>query len=371
MRQDIQATKKTSRETSSKVSKSHAPEPQTEDDLAEILLSCLNARERDVLERRYGLRRGKTSETLDSIGKSYSVTRERVRQIERASLQKIKRLQSYKTILEEIIAEIDALISRFGGVIAHQRLLEELLKKRVKDGDRETLLAARNRLVFVLEGFISEFLHFKKSNGTHKDGWSKSEEKFTSLTHTLNRIEEFLKRNAKPVLESEIAKHLGESLDAVSSYLHLSSKVGTNPFGHWGFLHWSEVTPRRMADRIYLVLKKNEQPLHYKEIAKQIAQHYKRQVHAPTVHNELIADDRFVLVGRGIYALKEWGYVSGTVRYIVEETLKKASLPMTRADVVAAVLRQRIVARSTILLALNSNSRIRKVGRESYQFKKK
>jgi hypothetical protein len=255
-------------------------------------------------------------------------------------------------------------------VIAHSHLLEELLKKRVKDGDREILLAARNRLIFVLEGFISEFLHFKKSNGIHKDGWSKDNDRFASLTETLNRIEEFLKRKAKPVLDSEIAKYLGESIDSVSSYLHLTTKFGTNPFGHWGLLHWSEVTPRRMADRIHLVLKKNEQPLHYKEITKQIAQHYKRAVHAPTVHNELIADDRFVLVGRGIYALKEWGYVSGTVRQIVEETLKKVSALMTRAEVVSAVLRQRIVARSTILLALNSNRRIKKVGKDGYQYKK-
>lgn len=338
------------------------------DDLAEILLSCLNERERDVLERRYGLSRNGKSETLERIGEGYGVTRERVRQIERASLQKIKRLQNYKAVLQGIIAEIDELIARYGGVIAHHHLLEELLKNRSKGGDREELVATRNRLLFILEDFITEFLHFKKSDGTHKDGWSRNYEQFASLVETLNRIEAFLKRRAKPVLESDIAKHLGESLDAVYSYLRLSTKFGTNPFGRWGLLHWSEVTPRRMADRIYLVLKKNRRPLHYKEITSQIAEHYKLKAHSPTVHNELIADPRFVLVGRGIYALKEWGYMPGTVGKIVEDVLQKKSTLMTREEIITAVKRQRIVARSTVLLALNNNSRIQKVGKESYRY---
>ena len=95
-----------------------------------------------------------------------------------------------------------------------------------------------------------------------------------------------------------------------------------------------------------------------------------KKVHPPTVHNELIADPRFVLVGRGIYALKDWGYVAGTVGAIVESVLSESNTPLTRDEIIARVKKQRLVARSTILLALNTNKNIEKVEKDHYRLKK-
>ena len=55
------------------------------------ILSALSARERRVLELRYGLD-GNHPRTLDEVGRTFNVTRERVRQIENQSLKKLQAL---------------------------------------------------------------------------------------------------------------------------------------------------------------------------------------------------------------------------------------------------------------------------------------
>jgi hypothetical protein len=334
--------------------------------LSECVLACLNEREQDVLKRRHALESSK-KETLEAIGKNYSITRERVRQIEKASLQKVKRLVEYRDLLEDLVQEINSLVSKFGGFIEHEHLISELLdtigtktKKKFSDTDR-------NKLIFIVEHFMPEFFTFLTQGARNKKGLSKGDHA-EKLDHVLKRIETFLEETAKPVPHKKIAEHLHENEDAISSYLHLSNNIDTNPFGEWGMNTWSEVKPKRMADRIYAVLEKYKKPLHYRDISAYIEKHYSKSTHPPTVHNELIADDRFVLVGRGIYALSDWGYSTGTVKHIVENIVRKHS-PLSRDGVVQKVLKQRMVARSTILLALNTNPNIVKNGNDEYSIK--
>ena len=54
------------------------------------LLSVLPDRARDVLEKRYGLLKDAETSTLEAIGQTYGITRERVRQIEHEALQKLR-----------------------------------------------------------------------------------------------------------------------------------------------------------------------------------------------------------------------------------------------------------------------------------------
>ena len=73
-----------------------------------------------------------------------------------------------------------------------------------------------------------------------------------------------------------------------------------------------------------------------------------------TVHNELIKDPRFVLVGRGLYALKEWGYEEGQVKDVILKILKEARKPLPKEEILAGVLKQRMVKENTVLLNLNN-----------------
>src|SRR3989338_4570805 len=234
-------------------------------DIAECLLGCLNNREKDVIKRRHALH-GDKRETLESIGDEYKITRERVRQIERASLNKIKRLIDYKATLMQLVQEIDKMIDKFGGIIAHHHLIDELLEiihaTELVEDEKE-----RHHLAFLLEQFIDEFFHFFEAGDMHKEGWSKNKEVLPEAKATLQEIEEFLEKHAKPLEASEISKNLQKSVEAIISHLHLSQKIDRNPFGAWGLTSWSQIKPKRMADRIYVVLKKYNEPLHYKTIA--------------------------------------------------------------------------------------------------------
>lgn len=60
----------------------------------EDLLDRLDERERSILMYRYGLR-GKTIETLEDVGKRFNITRERVRQIQNAAINKLREMMDY------------------------------------------------------------------------------------------------------------------------------------------------------------------------------------------------------------------------------------------------------------------------------------
>ncbi|MGB2951777.1 MAG: sigma-70 family RNA polymerase sigma factor [Gaiellaceae bacterium] len=62
-------------------------------------LETLSARERRVLELRYGLN-GEHPRTLDEVGRTFNVTRERIRQIENQSLKKLRALADAQMLRE-------------------------------------------------------------------------------------------------------------------------------------------------------------------------------------------------------------------------------------------------------------------------------
>jgi len=53
------------------------------------LLTCLNQREQDIIKRRFGLQTDE-AETLDEVAHEYDVSRERIRQIQNAALEKMR-----------------------------------------------------------------------------------------------------------------------------------------------------------------------------------------------------------------------------------------------------------------------------------------
>jgi hypothetical protein len=153
-----------------------------------------------------------------------------------------------------------------------------------------------------------------------------------------------------------------ESPHPIHAHIRLSRILKKNVFDEWGLVHWPSVSPKRMTDKIYLLLKKHGSPLHFRELTAKINQagFGGRPAYAPTVHNELILDKRYVLVGRGIYALTEWGYAPGVVGDVAAAILKKAGKALAREEIVEEVLKQRLVKRGTIYLALSNQNRFRR-----------
>ncbi|MDO8265524.1 MAG: hypothetical protein Q7T41_01110 [Candidatus Saccharibacteria bacterium] len=154
---------------------------------------------------------------------------------------------------------------------------------------------------------------------------------------------------------------------AVAALASVSKNLATLN-GRWGLIKWPTVNPKNIRDKIYVILHENGKQMHFGEIAEAIRESdFKRKdVTTQAIHNELIKDKRFILVGRGIYALKEWGFKQGTVADVITEVLKDADEPLHRDEIVKRVLKKRFVKETTILLNLQGKSQFKRTAKATY-----
>ena len=141
----------------------------------------------------------------------------------------------------------------------------------------------------------------------------------------------------------------------VKRWLSVSHKIGKNPLGEWGRVESPHVRVKNTRDFAYLTLKRHGSPMHFSEVAGGIKKLFGREAHPATTHNELIKDNRFVLVGRGLYALKEWGYAPGIVKDVIVGVLLREGGALDRSEIVERVKRERYVKDATIVVNLQSN----------------
>lgn len=325
---------------------------QLKDKIKEVA-KTLSPRSYDIIENRFGLE-GDNIQTLQAIGDKYKITRERVRQIEAASLRSVN-TQKTAALLKNEMKMVRDYVNEHGHVIAEHFIIRELGKKGAHSG----------ALLFLLR-LIPEFDRNQGSREFHPHWFAQRDRLSVMAEVNRHAKEEFAKNRAIKTLEEmlEMLKNKNLKLDHkhVMSYLEVSRHIKRNHFGHYGLKDWSEITPRGVRDKSYLALRELKKPLHFTEVAKAI---YRlglspNPVHIQTVHNELIKDKRFVLVGRGIYGLKEWGYEQGTVKEIIANVLRSTNRPLTKDEIVREVLKQRLVKPNTILLNLQSSKLFRK-----------
>lgn len=366
-------------------------------DLLGNLFALLSSREKDVLERRHGLLSGADrKETLEKIGQDYKVTRERVRQIERDGIKRIREkvgqsgIPEYLNQLEETIQKF---LKKYGGVMQEDHLLDNLIDFYGLSSQGLTpddVNRHKKSLSFIISQLLSDkFEKIEGKDGYH-DAWKLKEAPWEFVEEVIEKMIKLIDSHGHPLKVDELFKSLKSQdfyqemqnkkanlpemekdlmdLDeAIMSYLRTSKKIKQNLFGHVGLSHWNTITPKRMADKIYLVMQESGKPLHFTDIARLINEanfDHKKALPA-TIHNELILDDRYVLIGRGIYALKEWGYESGTVADVVE-TILKSKGPLTKDQITEEVGKQRMVKKATINLALMNKSKFKKLADKKY-----
>ncbi|XOU94857.1 MAG: sigma factor-like helix-turn-helix DNA-binding protein [Candidatus Kerfeldbacteria bacterium] len=336
------------------------------------LLKDLTSREEDVLRRRHGLL-GKEKETLENIGDTYKVTRERIRQIEKTAIVKIKKNKSFVNISAPIERTSFSVLEQHGGVMSEDSLLDELLQVSGNN------LTNRQNILFIISELLDSKFKKIKEDETFRESWQIVHAPIHLLKDTLNFLYEFIEENKKPLTVDDVIRKFKESEfysknsdqftdEVIISYLEISPKISQNPFGEYGLTSWGSVVPKRMNDKIYLVLKRQNKPMHFNEITEKINEikFDERKAYPPTVHNELILNKKYVLVGRGIYALKEWGYEPGVVSNVLQEILKKEEKPLTREELVKSVLERRIVKKNTIHLALTNREKFKKLSDDTY-----
>ncbi|MEO8065715.1 MAG: sigma factor-like helix-turn-helix DNA-binding protein [Candidatus Doudnabacteria bacterium] len=335
--------------------------------LVNDLLSRLKERDREILSKRFGLS-GKEIETLESIGKKNNLTRERVRQIEKDSLNLLK--QQHFPPLEKALQLIFDTIVEHGSIMSEDSLMQTTL---ISKSDNNELNAVKFLLCM---GEQFKNLH---DSGEYFESWyilgfdfSKLEKVVKEFTAILESDKHVLSQDAlyqKFRQTAYFKEHELEFNDNIlHSYLGVSKIIQINPFSEIGLRHWSEVKPRDVGDKAYLVMKHHGKPEHYSAITKLINDNKfdDRVAYQETVHNELIKDTRFVLIGRGIYALSEWGYKKGVVADVIREILKSFNRPIGREEIIAEVMKRRQVKRNTILVGLSNRKHFQKVGKDKF-----
>ena len=318
-------------------------------EIVKRLLSILTKRGQDILISRYGLGSKTAKFTLDAIGKRYGITRERVRQIENHSLFIIRKSKVYKD-LEPVFAELKKVILDLGGIISEK----DLLKHLSKDPN------VQNCFYFLL--IIGEEFKREKADEEFKHHWHVDRELAEKIKAALRKLYSSLS-NDELVVEGDLVnsfleevKDLNEKYkneEVIKRWFSISHKIDKNPLGEWGRASSSNVNAKGMRDYAFLVIRKHGSPIHFKEVAKAITQYFNKKAHVATTHNELIKDPRFVLVGRGLYALSEWGYMSGVVKDVIKKILEKEG-PLMKDKIIEKVLKERYVKENTILVNLQN-----------------
>ncbi|PIT91429.1 hypothetical protein COU17_00355 [Candidatus Kaiserbacteria bacterium CG10_big_fil_rev_8_21_14_0_10_49_17] len=315
------------------------------------LLAALPDRAREVLIARYGLGDKTDPLTLEAIGKRYGITRERVRQIENYAIATIQKSEAFENEAAAFAA-LAEYVDSLGGVISEESLLASVAK------DEST----RNHIHFLL--VLGNQFTRKKEDSEFAHRWYTDEKLAEQVQNALRSVYKNL-GDDDLIPESELFDtFLSELRDLNQRYrdeeilrrwLSLSKGIGQNPLGEWGLAASPNVRAKGMRDYAYLAIKRHGSPMHFTEVAKAINELFNRRAHTATCHNELIKDDRFVLVGRGLYALSEWGYSTGVVKEVIREILKNEG-PLTRDEIIDRVRKERYVKDNTILVNLQDSS---------------
>lgn len=325
----------------------------------DILEVIEHEREREIITRRFGLfdRR----ETLEQIGELLGITRERVRQLEKAILIRLKIAAEENKVLaiNEVERTIIRDLSETGRVARIQDLTERLLS-----GSN-----ARHRahVAFISElspnlVVVSESDHYHHSVGIKEHGDDKK------IRGDIDEIVKIIKKHGEPLQIEELHSKLQHENPTQVRALASTSKYLAHLKDNWGLTKWPTVNPKNIRDKIYVILAENGTPMHFSDIAKTIKESdfKRRDVTTQAIHNELIKDKRFVLIGRGIYALDNWGFSKGTVADIITDVLKSAKEPLHRDEIVKRVLKSRQVKETTILLNLQSKPQFKRVTKAVY-----
>ncbi|MDO4508170.1 MAG: HTH domain-containing protein [Candidatus Saccharibacteria bacterium] len=338
------------------------------DQNAEILKNAISGslkiieqeREKEIIARRFGLNGNK--ETLEQIGEMLSITRERVRQLEKAILIRLQ-ISAEENQIPELAAAEKILIRNLTemGRVAKLSDLADKVYGRITTASERTgiyFIATFSKSLTVVE----ENDRYNAAIGIAEYGDS------AAIRAKVDEIVKVVKENKAPITIDELDNKLNyEHPDHIKAVASISKLLATLN-GTWGLAKWPAVNPKNIRDKIFVILETKHEPMHFSDIAKEIKDsNFKRKnVTIQAIHNELIKDSRFVLIGRGIYALSNWGYKKGTIADIIKSILEKSEEPLTREEIVKQVLKMRKVKETTVLLNLQNKELFTKVGKNSY-----
>ncbi|HZL08135.1 MAG TPA: sigma factor-like helix-turn-helix DNA-binding protein [Candidatus Dormibacteraeota bacterium] len=332
---------------------------KTEQLVTDVLATIEREREREIVARRFGLFDRK--ETLEQIGEMLGITRERVRQLEKAVVTRLRSTAEQGGLphITDFQARVLDLLQESGQVSR----VSELTAKLSDTPNREE----QARVAF-LSQLSPELSVVQEDDNFYYSVGVKSVYDEKALKTRVASLIETIKKIGEPQTIEQIAKTASIADSKQAAALASTSKHLATLNGRWGLIKWPMVNPKNIRDKIYVILKENGKHMHFNEISAAIkdSDFKRKDVTTQAIHNELIKDKRFVLIGRGIYALKEWGYEKGTVADIISEVLREANEPLHRDEIVKRVLKSRFVKETTILLNLQGKPQFKRVAKATY-----
>ncbi len=342
--------------------------------LTEDLTKILVGREKTIIQKRFGLAGGEPM-TFNAIGKEFKVTRERIRQIQEESLSIIRK-QKKSALFVTFVNNAKKVLKANGNVLEHMAFvnaIKEIYGNEVEEASINFLLS------------IDENFYFFSGNNFFKPFWCFANVSLESIKKLAEEAETILKKEQKPTslkdINSKIKKQT-TTAKQLANVLHIYKRIGANPFGQYGLISWSIINPLNARDKAYFLMKYYlKKPVHFKAltnyikenedvIINQTANKKKKVVSVQTVHNELIKDNRFVLIGHGHYALAEWGYSKGVIKDIIVNVFQASNnTAFSEKELITKVKEQRMAKDNTIRFNLRNNKCFEKTSDGKYQLK--
>lgn len=318
-------------------------------------------REKEIISRRFGLKGSK--ETLEQIGETLSITRERVRQLEKAILIRLQISAEENKIPE--LAQAEKILVRNLTEMGRLARLDTLASK-IYGGNATP--AQQNGIYFIAT-FAKNLTVIEENDRYYSAVGIAEYGDAITIRGKVDKIVSVISANKEPMTLDELDNKLDyEHPDHIKAVASISKLLATLN-GVWGLSKWPSVNPKNIRDKIFVILESKHEPMHFSDIAKEIKNsNFKRKnVTVQAIHNELIKDPRFILIGRGIYALNTWGYKKGTISDIIVSILDKADSALSKEEIVKQVLKVRKVKETTILLNLQNKKLFKKVDKNHYE----
>lgn len=336
--------------------------------ILEDLFLVLTSKEKDIIVKRFSLN-NEPRQTLEKIGQHFNVTRERIRQIESIALNKLRRTVSNSKlrVINKLVCDI---LEKDGGVMLEQDIMNNVLKQI---GRSSSLDGSIVRLALNINSRLAKVDRSRRFDSF----WRFKEVSFADIKKVINASHKILKKHGVILSESQLVQEVIDlklfdnkkpTDQFILACVRVDKEVKETENG-WGISEWRTVNPRSIKDKSLIALRKKKEKMHFVEIANAILDigFDKKSVTVQAVHNELIRSPEFVLVGRGIYALKEWGFNHGTVADVIRTILKEKG-PLHRQEIIQEVWKQREVKEGTISLNLQKEPDFVRVGRAVYDY---
>lgn len=333
-------------------------------ELVNHLLIVLNDKEQYIIKNRFALGQMKERKTLEEIGQHFNITRERVRQIEKTALRKLER-NAQNVNITVLIEFAKVLLEKQGGVFRDTEFKEQLLAI-LPNINAEEIQELHLALC------LGQDLVFESNTLQLHPYWRMKSVDTGVLNKVISSSLKILNKTKKIIPLEELRTQLNASLDLSLSVSLLRNTLSVSKAFKFtedgvGLYSWRHIHPRTLRDKILFILRREKKPLHFLKISEWIrrSEFDKKSINTQAVHNELIRNEQFILIGRGIYALREWGYKMGTVADVIADVLSDGKA-RSREEITKAVLEQRQVKTITIYLNLKNKAQFARVGRDKY-----